>query len=79
MNAVPRRWFAHDPATPRVHSGPDPGSLWLECEVSHPPSSRKKTVLVLFTPDDVDALLLEFRAAAIRRRKNRQDGGPDGT
>ena len=43
---------------------PSSEGVWVECEVTNPPSRKGKTVHVFFPPDTVTEMLLTFRNAA---------------
>ena len=58
----------HYNGEPRLILGAPGEGLTIECEVIHPPSSQGKRIPVYVDPDMVEALLLEFRRHAARRR-----------
>lgn len=63
--AKPRRFFLSE-RMETIH-GPN-GDVWVECEAVHPPSMKGRKVRLALDVEDVTALLLELRAAAIRAR-----------
>lgn len=65
MNVTIKDWFDGEP---RVSSAGERG-IWIECEVSSPPSREGQTVHLFISPEQVDKLLLEFRSNAIYRRR----------
>lgn len=67
MIVVPRHWDLHEENDLRVVPAPV-GHLVLECEVSQPPSSKRRTVYVYFEPEDVVRLIKEARSVAIAAR-----------
>lgn len=62
MRAVPKRWL-HSGLL-RTIPGPD-GTVWIECELIAPPSREGQGVDLYLSVEDVTALLLELRQAAI--------------
>lgn len=66
MNATPKRWLSS--RGPMISRSPDQG-LWIECEVTSPPSAKGKSVDVYFPPDLVTPTLLAFRDAAREMRQ----------
>lgn len=69
MNAVPKR-YEFSPGRPvKFILGVEPGSFWIECEVTAPPGAVGRSVDVYLDPDAVLQTLKEARRAAIRARK----------
>lgn len=67
LQCTPKHYFHN--GDPKTIATSDDMGVWLECEMTHPRSSEGKTVYVMFSPEDVDKLLLKFRSNAIARRR----------
>lgn len=67
MNATPRYWALYTDKDLRCIPAP-PGYLIIECEIAQPPSSKGRTVYVIFDPEDVTRLVKEARSVAIASR-----------
>jgi hypothetical protein len=66
MRAKPKR-FLHSGL---IHTtwGAKRQGIWIECEITAPPSSAGKTITLHLDEDDYTALLLELRDLAARDR-----------
>lgn len=65
MNVIPKRYLDGNIKT---IPSTDKGTLVVECEAVNPPSSRGRTVYVIFEAPDVTDVLLLMRDAARRAR-----------
>lgn len=64
MRAKPKRHYGGDIAAISIGDG----QLWIECELTEPPSQKGRSVDVYFDPDDVTKLVVAARSAAIAAR-----------
>lgn len=70
MNAKVKRYSMIDSADPKIiYPREHDGGLWIECEVTGPPSSSGRTVYLHVEDDLITPMLLEFRDAARRQRE----------
>ena len=67
LNAVPRR-FLDGTLRPTIPL-PDGEGVWLECEITYPPSRKGAKVDVFFDMETVTSLLKDLRESAIQARK----------